>query len=87
MPHSTPLSTTWSRTFSRTCAPFPGNKELSACLSFHSSVQGQRAPAVREVRRVRGGLYGDKLFARDDAFFMDKHYEDLTEQGAGLVAR
>jgi hypothetical protein len=64
---------------------FPSNKELSACLTFHNMAckANIRIPYDKFVE-CAVNPYGEKLFAHDEAFFMDKSY-DLSETGAGLV--
>nr|WRJ69847.1 hypothetical protein TetV2_00402 [Oceanusvirus sp.] len=65
---------------------FPGNQELSACLTFHNMACKANIRLPYE-KFVEFGVvpFGEKLFAHDDAFFMDKSYDDLSESGAGLV--
>ncbi|AUF82737.1 hypothetical protein TetV_655 [Tetraselmis virus 1] len=65
---------------------FPGNKELSACLTFHNmaSKANIRLPYQKFVEYAIMP-YGEKLFAHDDAFFYEKSYDEFTDEGAGLV--
>eukprot|EP00873_Tetraselmis_striata_P043764 jgi/Tetstr1/464028/TSEL_008833.t1 len=57
---------------------FPGNKELAACLTFHrmGAKANVRLPYEKFVEYAVIP-YGDRLLAHDDAFFMEKSYDDL----------
>lgn len=65
---------------------FPGNKELSACLTFHNMAAKAniRLPYEKFVEYAVVP-YGQKLIDHDDAFFYEKSYDNLSKEGAGLV--
>lgn len=66
---------------------FPGNRELAACLAFHRMAckANIRLPYEKFVE-FAVVPYGDRLFAHDDAFFMEEQYEHLAgEEGSGFV--
>jgi hypothetical protein len=67
-------------------ARFPGNAQLAACLAFHGMAckASVRMPYEKFVE-FAVVPYGDRLFAHDDAFFVDKSYDEVAGDGAGFV--
>lgn len=66
---------------------FPGNQELSACLTFHKMACKANIRLPYEKFLEYAVIpYGDRLLAHDDAFFMEQSYENVAgESGSGFV--